>query len=82
MANLVKIGHMFLNLDRVWCFEDRYVSDKVDELVVRIAGAGPEGESHTFSGREADDLRTWLNSKAVNLREVTGTDLATEGRAQ
>jgi hypothetical protein len=80
MANLVKIGHIFLNLDVVWCFEDRYVSDKVDELVVRIAGSG--GESHTFSGREADDLRTGLNSKAVNLREVTGSDLSTEGRAQ
>jgi len=80
MANLVKIGHMFLNLDRVWCFEDRYVSDKVDEMVVRIGS--PAGETHTFTGREADDLRTWLNSKAVNLREVTGTDLSTEGRAQ
>ena len=27
MINLVKIDHAFLNLDRVWCFEDRFVSD-------------------------------------------------------
>jgi hypothetical protein len=33
------------------------------------------------TGPEADDLRTWLNSRAVNLREVTRTDLPTEGRA-
>jgi hypothetical protein len=80
MANLVKIGHTFLNLDRVWCFEDRYVSDKVDEVVARFGGPG--GETHAFSGREADDLRTWLNSQAVNLRAATTTDLPTEGRAQ
>jgi hypothetical protein len=45
MANLVKIGHTFLNLDRVWCFEDRFVSDKVDEVVAREA-------RHTPSPRE------------------------------
>ena len=80
MANIVKIGHVFLNLDRVWCFEDRYVTDKVDEVVARFGG--PKDETLTFNGREADDLRTWLNSQAVNLRAVTGTDLPTEGRAQ
>jgi hypothetical protein len=80
MANLIKIGHTYLNLDRVWCFEDRYVSDKVDEVVARFGGPG--GETHAFTGREADDLRTWLNSQAVNLREVTSTDLPNEGRAQ
>jgi hypothetical protein len=80
MVTLVKIGHMFLNLDRIWCFEDRFVSDKVDEVVARLGGPG--GETHAFTGREADDLRTWLNSQAVNLRAVTSTDLATEGRAQ
>jgi hypothetical protein len=47
--------------------------------VVRF-GAG-EGEARTFTGREADDLRTWLNSRAANLRQVTGSDVPTEGRA-
>lgn len=80
MASLVKIGPTYINLDRVWCFEDRYVSDQVDEVVARFGGAG--GETRAFTGAEADDLRTWLNSRAVNLRAVTGTDLPTEGRAR
>src|SRR4051794_32128690 len=79
MVNLVKIGHMFLNLDRVWCFEDRFVNDRVDEVVARFGSPG--GETYAFNGREADDLRTWLNSQAVNLRAVTSTDLPTEGRS-
>jgi hypothetical protein len=80
MASLVKIGHMFLNLDRVWYFEDRFVGNKVDEVVARFGGQ-PD-ETQAFTGQDADDLRTWLNSQAVNLREVTSTDLPTEGRAQ
>jgi hypothetical protein len=79
MADFVKIGSTYLNVDCVWVVEDRAASERVDELVVRF---GSEQEApRTFTGPEADDLRTWLNSRAVNLREVTGTDLPTEVRA-
>ena len=79
MADFVKIGSTYLNIDHVWAIEDRAASERVDELVVRFGGE--QDEPRTFTGREADDLRTWLNSQAVNLREVTRTDLPTEGRA-
>jgi len=79
MANLVKIGHTFLNLDLVRYFEDRFVSNQVDEVVARFGAQA--GEEQAFIGREADDLRTWLNSQALNLRAVTGTDIPTEGRS-
>jgi hypothetical protein len=79
MTSLVKIRHLFLNLDRVWYFEDRFVRDKVDEVVARFGGQ-PD-ETQAFTGQDADDLRTWLNSQAANLREVTRTDPPTEGRA-
>jgi hypothetical protein len=79
MADFVKIGSTYLNLDRVWFIEDLATTERVDELVVRF-GAG-DGEARTFTGREADDVRTWLNSQAANLRQVTGSDLPTEGRA-
>ena len=79
MSDLVKIGHTFLNLARVWTFEDRFPTEKVDEVVARFGGQ--DHETLRFTGRDADDLRTWLNSKAVNLREVTATDLPIEGRS-
>ena len=45
-------------------------------MIVRF-GAGEE-HSLTLEGQEADDLRTWLNSVATNLRQ-TNTDLDTRG---
>ena len=79
MPHLVKIGHTFLNLDRVWCLEDRFATERVDEVVARF-GTG-EQAVRTFTGSEADDLRTWLNSQSVNLRVATQTDLPIEGRS-
>ena len=79
MADFVKIGSTYLNIDRAWVIEDLAAVERVDELVVRFGNG--EGEARTFTGREADDLRTWLNSQAANLRQVTGSDLPTEGRA-
>jgi hypothetical protein len=76
MVNLIKIGHTFLNLDRVCVIEDRFADRKENAVAVRF---GPlDNEVYTFTGREADDLRTWLNSQAVNLQDPTS--LATEGR--
>jgi hypothetical protein len=66
MANLIKIGHTFLNIDRVECIEDLYLSTKEDKVVIRFSGA--DGGSYAYTGRDADDLRTWLNATAVNLR--------------
>jgi hypothetical protein len=79
MADFVKIGSTYLNLDRAWFIEDLATAERVDELVARFEAG--DGEARTFTGREADDLRTWLNSRAANLRQVTGSDLPTEGRA-
>lgn len=73
MASLVKIGHIFLNLDRILSIEDLYASTKQDKMEVRF----DVGQSVEFEGREADDLRTWLNSRAINLHEAT--DLDTSG---
>lgn len=76
MASFLKIGHTFLNLDRVQTIEDQFPQSKEDRVVVRF---GPDDtQAHAFTGRDADDLRTWLNSQAVNLQDPT--DLATEGR--
>ncbi len=73
MASLVKIGHTFLNFDRILCVEDHYAATKQDRIAVRF----DVGLAVEFEGREADDLRTWLNSRAVNLHEAT--DLDTKG---
>ena len=72
MAHLIKIGHVFLNLDRVEAVEDLFTTTKEDRIVVRF-GTG-EGDSLVFTGREADDLRTWLNAKATNLHDATTGD--------
>ena len=73
MANLIKIGSTFINLDRVLRVDDLYPRTKEDKLIVRF-GTGEE-HSLTLAGQDADDLRTWLNSLATNLR--TPTDLST-----
>jgi hypothetical protein len=72
MAHLVKIGHVFLNLDRVEAVEDLFPLSKEDKIVVRF-GPGEE-QTQVFAGKEADDLRTWLNSRATNLHEVIDSD--------
>ena len=75
MANLIKIGSIFLNLDRVLRVDDLYARTKEDKLIVRFGTA--EEDSLTLAGQEADDLRTWLNSLATNLQAPT--DLDTSG---
>ena len=48
---------------------------KGDRVVVRF-GTGKD-DVRTFPGRGAADLRTWLNSRAVDLREATAPDPGT-----
>jgi hypothetical protein len=74
MAHLIKIGHIFLNLDRVRAVEDLFATTREDKVIVRF-DQGDEN-SQVFTGREADDLRTWLNSKATNLHAATDLDSA------
>jgi len=74
MANLIKIGSTFLNLDQVLRVDDLFPKTKEDKLIVRF-GTGEE-HSLTLAGQEADDLRTWLNSCATNLRAPTDLDTA------
>ena len=76
MANLIKIGTHFINIDQALRVDDLYPRTWEDKMIVRF-GAGEE-HSLTLEGQDADDLRTWLNSIATNLRQ-TNTDLDTRG---
>jgi hypothetical protein len=67
MANLIKIGSLFLNLDQVLRVDDLFARTKEDRMVVYFSSGD---EPLTLAGREADDLRTWLNSIATNLRQA------------
>ena len=69
MVNLIRIGHIYLNLERVQSIEDLFASTREDKVVVHFSLG--QGDSHTFTGRDADNLRTWLNSTATNLYEAT-----------
>ena len=68
MANLVKIGSMFINLDQVLRVDDLFLRTKEDRLVLYFSSGD---EPLALTGQEADDLRTWLNTVATNLREAT-----------
>ena len=67
MGNLVKIGSLFLNLDQALRVEDLFVRTKEDRMVIHFSSGD---EPLTLTGQEADDLRTWLNSIATNLRQA------------
>ena len=67
MDNLVKIGSLFLNLDQVLRVDDLFSRTKEDRMVVHFSSGD---EPLTLAGQEADDLRTWLNSVATNLRQA------------
>ena len=67
MASLVKIGSLFLNLDQVLRVDDLFTRTREDKLVVHFSSGD---EPLTLAGQEADDLRTWLNTVATNLRQA------------
>ena len=74
MASLVKIGSLFLNLDQVLRVDDLFARTKEDKLVIHFSSGD---EPLTLAGQEADDLRTWLNTVATNLRAAA--DPETDG---
>ena len=76
MASLVKIGSTFFNLDRVLHVDDLYHRIKENKMILHF-GPGEEN-AVTLAERDADDLRTWLNSVAINLH-ATSSDLDTSG---
>lgn len=67
MASMVKIGTLFLNLDQVLRVDDQFARTREDKMVVHFSSGD---EPLTLAGQEADDLRTWLNSVATNLRQA------------
>jgi len=67
MATMVKIGTLFLNLDQVLRVDDLFSRTREDRLVVHFSSGD---EPLTLAGQEADDLRTWLNATATNLRQA------------
>jgi hypothetical protein len=71
MTSLVKIGSTFINLDRVLQVDDLFARTKEDKLIVRFDCLE---QTLTLSGQDADDLRTWLNSIAVNLHAAADPD--------
>ncbi len=68
MANLIKISDRFLNLDQVRTVQDLAPSMKQNQLIVHF-GSG-EQDSMTFSGQDAENLRTWLNSISQDLTHL------------
>ena len=78
MANLIKIGTHFINIDQALRGDDLYPRTRENKLIVRFGRPAGEEHSLTLEGQDADDLRTWLNSIATNLRQ-TNTDLDTRG---
>ncbi len=67
MASLVKIGSLFLNLDQVLHVNDQFARTREDKLIVHFSSGD---EPLTLAGQEADDLRTWLNTVAINLQDL------------
>ncbi len=74
MASLVKIGSLFLNLDHVIRVNDLFTRSREDKMVVHFSSGD---EPLTLAGKEADDLRTWLNAIATNLHAAA--DPETDG---
>ncbi|MGP0063772.1 MAG: hypothetical protein ACLQGP_09265 [Isosphaeraceae bacterium] len=71
MASLIKISSTFINLDRVLQVEDLFARTKEDKLIIHFDSAE---QSLTLTGQDADDLRTWLNSIAINLHGANDPD--------
>jgi hypothetical protein len=67
MASMVKFGSQYINLDQVVRVDDLFHRTHEDRLVVYF---GSGDEPMALSGPEADDLRTWLNAVATNLRQA------------
>ena len=67
MAALIKISDRFLNLDQVRMVQD-LAHSKQNQLIVHF-GSG-EQDSLTFSGQDAENLRTWLNSICQDLTHL------------
>ena len=68
MANLIKIGGWFINLDNVRNVQDLVHSTRQNQLTLHFSDS-PES-SITLAGVEADNLRTWLNSVANDLTHL------------
>ena len=68
MATLIKVSDRFLNLDQVRTVQDLATSMKQNQLIVTF-GSG-ENDSLTFSGQDAENLRTWLNSISQDLTHL------------
>ena len=67
MATLIKVSDRFLNLDQVRMVQD-LAHSKQNQLIVHF-GSG-EQDSLTFSGQDAENLRTWLNSISQDLTHL------------
>jgi hypothetical protein len=68
MANLIKIGSWFINLDNVRSVQDMVPSVRQNQLILRFSDN--PNESITLAGQEADNLRTWLNSIVTDLSHL------------
>ncbi len=68
MATLIKVSDRFLNLDQVRTVQDLASSMKQNQLIVHFVSG--EQDSLTFSGQDAENLRTWLNSISNDLTHL------------
>jgi hypothetical protein len=76
MANLIKIGSTFINLDQVTRVVDISPRTRANRLIVYFGSRAFTEHFLMLADLEADDLRTWLNSVATNLPTATDPDTA------
>jgi hypothetical protein len=68
MAQLIKIGGWFINLDHVRSVQDLIPSARQNRLTLRFSD-NPDA-AITLADQEADNVRTWLNSVVNDLSHL------------
>ena len=68
MASLIKLSDRFFNLDQVRSVQDLAPSMKQNQLIIHFGSA--EQDAMTFTGQDAENLRTWLNSVSNDLTHI------------
>jgi hypothetical protein len=68
MSQMIKIGAWFINLDSIRNVQDFLASTRQNRITLRFSD-DPDA-AITLVDQEANNLRTWLNSKANDLSHL------------